>query len=68
MSAFCWMLSVREMTPAVVRLGVLVPMNTWSYSSATDQFGAKPISTPVPIVPPQRVSLAPSSRVLVAVR
>jgi hypothetical protein len=34
------------------------PMNRWSYSTAADQFGAKPISIPVPTAPPQRVSLA----------
>jgi hypothetical protein len=35
-----------------------LPMNRWSYSTAADQFGAKPISIPVPTAPPQRVSLA----------
>ena len=34
------------------------PMNRWSYSRPTDQFGAKPYSNPTPTTPPQRVELA----------
>src|ERR1700741_5032637 len=36
----------------------LAPMNRWSYSKPTDQFGAKAYSNPVPTAPPQRVELA----------
>ena len=43
---------------AVVKVTVRLPRNRWSYSRPTDQFGAKPTSMPVPIAPPQRVSLA----------
>src|ERR1700686_3505456 len=53
------MLSLRPTAMFVggnVTLGL--PMNRWSYSTATDQFGAKPTSIPVPTAPPQRVSLA----------
>ena len=45
----------------------MVPMNRWLYSKATDQFGAKPTSTPVPNVPPQRVSLVVESTVSPAI-
>jgi hypothetical protein len=39
----------------VVKLRVISRMNRWSYSTPTDQFGAKPYSRPTPTVPPQRV-------------
>src|SRR5258708_28352982 len=42
-------------------------MNSGWYSTATDQFGANPNSSPVPTTPPQRVSLAESNSAPVAV-
>src|SRR5258708_34564127 len=48
-------------TPADVRVMSRLPMNRWSYSTATDQFGAKPTSMPVPTAPPQRVLFAESN-------
>src|SRR3954471_10239352 len=64
MSTSCLTVSTRDSTVAVAgKLMSREPMNRWSYSAATDQFGAKPNSTPVPTVPPQRVSLVESSSV-----
>src|SRR3982751_4514302 len=47
------MSSARETAMAVAgNVTLRVPMNRWSYSTATDQFGAKPTSIPVPTAPP----------------
>src|ERR1700687_6451619 len=65
------MLSVRENEPiggsTDVKLTLRLPINRWSYSTAADQFGAKPNSRPVPTVAPQRVSLAESNSTPVVV-
>src|SRR5665647_474290 len=45
-----------------------MPRNMWSYSTPTDQFGAKPNSMPAPITPPQRVSLAWSMSTFVVMK
>src|SRR5258708_19761120 len=66
------MLSVRVFTPAtgntLVKVLLWVPMNIWSYSTAADQFEAKPYSTPAPTVAPQRVEVERSRTVPVPVR
>ena len=54
-----WVMVVRP--AAVTKLRFLLPMNRWSYSTPTDQFGAKAYSKPAPTVPPQRVVLARST-------
>src|SRR6266446_3485291 len=64
MSTSWRMLSVRPTAPTEAdniiggNVTPLLPMNRWSYSTAMDQFGAKPNSRPVPTAPPQRVSAA----------
>src|SRR3982074_782613 len=68
-----WIETVRNTPPAGAKTPVDAKSRLWlsmhrrSYSTATDQFGANPNSTPVPTTPPQRVSLAESNSAPVAV-
>src|ERR1700682_6820788 len=61
------MLSIGGLRPGTgntpVKALLWVPMNIWSYSTAADQFEAKPYSTPAPTVAPQRVEVARSMTV-----
>src|SRR5258708_12929313 len=54
-------------TPVDVKLRLWLPMNKWSYSTATEQCGGNANSKAVPTTPPQRVSLAESNSAPVAV-
>src|SRR5256885_3283479 len=65
-----WLIRLRA--PATIGLTtenelLASPMNRWSYSRPTDQFGAKPYSNPTPTTPPQRVELAEASSTPVSV-
>src|ERR1700746_919891 len=61
MSTSCLIRSIEPMSKGFTTPGKiksLLPMNRWSYSKPTDQFGVKAYSNPVPKAPPQRVELA----------